>query len=63
MKDKKNWVIPHASKKFNTDHHFWPNRSSLIHHTSVIKLAMKPHQRDNYKLTQIIQTESPNNQL
>ena len=59
----KYWVLPHASKQFNTDHHLWANRSSPIHHTSVINLATKPRQRDNYKWTQIIQSESPHNQL
>ena len=34
-----------------------------INHTSVINLAIKPHQRDNYKSTQIIQSESPHKQL
>jgi len=60
MKDHKNSVIPHASRIFNTGHQFWPNRSSVIYHTRVIKLAMKPHLRNTYKLTYIIQTESPN---
>jgi len=59
----KNWVIPHAFKKFNTCHHLWANMSSPINHTSVINLAMKPHQRDNYKSTQIIQSESLHKQL
>ena len=59
----KNWVIPHAFKKFNTGHHVWANRSSPINHTSVINLAMEPHQRDNYKLTQIIESESPHKQV
>jgi len=30
MKDHKNSIIPHASRIFNTGHHLWPNRSSVV---------------------------------
>jgi len=46
MKAKKNSVIPNASRIFNTGHQWWPHRSPVIHHASVIKLAMKPHLRN-----------------
>jgi len=49
MKDKKiesYHMLPKNSTQIIT---FWANRSSPIHHTTVINLAMKPHQRDNYK--------------
>ena len=63
MEDQKDWVKPHDCKKCSTSHHLDAHKSSSINHTSLTHLGMKPHQRDNYKLTHIIQTESPHNQL
>jgi len=52
-------VIPLDCKKCSTGHHLCAHKSSPTNQTCLIRLWMEPHEGNNYKSIQIIQSESP----